>query len=184
MALAVAGVVVGLLLSSGCAKSVPPAAGTSSVGTDRGPAPPTSEAGAGVSGVDPGAIGRGRPSPAVASPKEFVDTPALREIHFDFDRYDIRPTDAAILEANARWLKTHPQVRLLIEGHADERGTNEYNLALGERRARAARDYLATLGVAETQIAVISYGEEQPLCTERTEECWAKNRRVQFLIKP
>ncbi|MBI3454284.1 MAG: peptidoglycan-associated lipoprotein Pal [Candidatus Rokubacteria bacterium] len=122
--------------------------------------------------------------PALPSPKEFVETSALGDIHFDFDGYEIRPPDAEILKTNAGWLKANPTAFLLIEGHCDERGTNEYNLALGERRAKATRDYLASLGIESSRITVISYGEERPLCTERTEECWARNRRAHFLVKP
>jgi peptidoglycan-associated lipoprotein len=117
-------------------------------------------------------------------PAEFVETSALRDIHFDFDRYEIRPQDAAILKANAEWLRANPKALLLVEGHADERGTNEYNLALGERRAKATRDYLVSLGIDAARITVISYGEERPVCTERIETCWARNRRAHFLVKP
>jgi peptidoglycan-associated lipoprotein len=84
---------------------------------------------------------------------------------------------------NARWLKAHPSYLVLIEGHCDERGTNEYNLALGERRAKATRDHLVSLGIEGSRITVISYGEERPVCTERTEGCWTKNRRAHFLVK-
>ncbi|MBI3457958.1 MAG: OmpA family protein [Candidatus Rokubacteria bacterium] len=86
-------------------------------------------------------------------------------------------------EDNATWLKANPNALLLIEGHADERGTNEYNLALGERRAKATRDFLVSLGVEAGRMTVISYGEERPTCTERTEACWAQNRRAHFLVK-
>jgi peptidoglycan-associated lipoprotein len=96
---------------------------------------------------------------------------------------EIRPHDAKVLDENARWLKAHPNARLLIEGHADDRGTNEYNLALGDRRAKATRDHLISLGVAGARITVITYGEERPLCSEDTEACWAQNRRAQFLAK-
>jgi peptidoglycan-associated lipoprotein len=108
---------------------------------------------------------------------------ALKDIHFDFDRSDIRPGDAQILDANAAWLKSNPNNLVLIEGHCDERGTPEYNLALGERRARAALSYLVSQGVQAGRITVISYGEERPQCTEKTEECWARNRRDRFLVK-
>ncbi len=122
--------------------------------------------------------------PALPAPREYVENPTLSEIHFDFDRYDIRPGDKEQLAKNAEWLRAHAGMLLLIEGHADERGTNEYNLALGERRARAARDYLGTLGIDDSRVTLISYGEERPLCTERDESCWAKNRRAHFLVKP
>jgi peptidoglycan-associated lipoprotein len=124
------------------------------------------------------------PSAARPSPHEFTIMNAVREIHFDFDRYDIRPGDALILDANAEWMRSHPEYLVLIAGHCDERGTNEYNLALGERRAKAAFDYLRTRGVASVQMTIVSYGEERPLCPEPGEHCWRQNRRAQFLVKP
>jgi peptidoglycan-associated lipoprotein len=124
------------------------------------------------------------PEPVRPSPKEFVAIDALKPIYFDFDKYDIRPGDRRILDANAQWLKEHANQLVLIEGHCDERGTNEYNLALGERRAKSAMNYLVSQGVQANRITIISYGEERPVCTEHTEECWAKNRRAHFLVKP
>ncbi len=122
--------------------------------------------------------------PVLPAPREYVENPALSEIHFDFDRYDLRPPDKEGLAKNADWLKAHAGALLLIEGHADERGTNEYNLALGERRAKAARYYVASLGIDGGRVTLISYGEERPVCTERAESCWARNRRGHFLVKP
>jgi len=121
------------------------------------------------------------PRPA---PPEFAANDTLKRIHFDFDKSDIRKADAAILDANARWLKDNPRQQLLVEGHCDPRGTNEYNLALGERRARSTMKYLVDHGVAAARITVITYGEERPLCVEETEDCWARNRRAMFLTKP
>lgn len=123
------------------------------------------------------------PAPRLA-PKEFAAVPDLRDIRFDFDRYDIRPEDARILDGNAAWLKSNGNMLVLIEGHCDERGTNEYNLALGERRAKAAMNYLVSQGVQASRITIISYGEERPVCTEKNDTCWAKNRRAHFLVKP
>ena len=117
-------------------------------------------------------------------PKEFAEMAAVKPINFDFDKYDIRPGDAKILAANVEWLKTNATVPVLIEGHCDERGTIEYNLALGERRARAARDYLISSGVAAERISIVSFGAERGVCAEATEECWAKNRRAIFLLGP
>jgi peptidoglycan-associated lipoprotein len=116
-------------------------------------------------------------------PKTFQPTDNVKTIHFDFDKSNIRPGDAKILDANAAWLKANPTYLLLIEGHCDERGTNAYNLALGDRRARAAMTYLVAQGVRADRISMISYGEERPVCTEKTEACWARNRRDQFLVK-
>lgn len=106
----------------------------------------------------------------------------FEDIHFDFDKYDIRPDAKPILQSVSDWLIKNKSSRLLIEGHCDERGTNEYNLALGDRRAKAARDYLVAVGVVSSRIDIISYGEEKPLCTEKTEECWQKNRRAHFVV--
>jgi peptidoglycan-associated lipoprotein len=108
---------------------------------------------------------------------------ALKPIHFDFDKSTIRPGDAKVLDASADWLREHPGYILLIEGHCDERGTNEYNLALGERRAKAAMSYLASRGVRAERVSTISYGEERPACTDANESCWTRNRRAQFLVK-
>ena len=116
-------------------------------------------------------------------PSEFAPVADLRDIHFAFDKHDVRAGDAKILDANAAWLKANARDLLLIEGHCDERGTNEYNLALGERRAKATMNYLVSQGVAAARITVVSYGEERPVCTEHTEACWAKNRRAHFLVK-
>jgi len=106
----------------------------------------------------------------------------FEDIHFDFDKYDIRPDAKPILQSVSDWLIKNKSSRLLIEGYCDERGTNEYNLALGDRRAKAARDYLVAVGVVSSRIDIISYGEEKPLCTEKTEECWQKNRRAHFVV--
>jgi len=128
------------------------------------------------------------PAPAATTarpvPAEFATIPELRDIQFDFDKYDIRPDAARTLDANAVWLKSNGNHLLLIEGHCDERGTNEYNLALGERRAKSAMNYLVSQGVQAARITIISYGEERPLCSEHNETCWQQNRRDHFLVKP
>ena len=102
---------------------------------------------------------------------------------FDFDRYDIRADDAKILDGNAAWLKSNASNLVLIEGHCDERGTNEYNLALGERRAKSTMNYLVSQGIQANRITIISYGKERPVCSEKSESCWQKNRRAHFLVK-
>ena len=127
--------------------------------------------------------------PAVARPAgpvaaaEFREVVALKDIHFDFDKYDIRPDAARVLDANVDWMKSNPDATILVEGHCDERGTNDYNLALGDRRARATMNYLVARGVAASRIRTISYGEERPLCAAHTEACWARNRRAHFLAR-
>ena len=106
----------------------------------------------------------------------------LKDIHFDFDKYDIRPQDAEILKENAALLKKYPKVKIQIEGHCDERGTNEYNMALGERRANSTKNYLISLGIPAERMTTISYGEERPVDPGHNEEAWAKNRRAHFVI--
>ncbi|OGD21755.1 MAG: peptidoglycan-associated lipoprotein [Candidatus Aminicenantes bacterium RBG_16_63_16] len=106
----------------------------------------------------------------------------LKMIHFDYDQYAIREDAKPTLEGNAAWLKKFSSAKILIEGHCDERGTEEYNLALGEKRAKTAYDYLASLGVPPDRMKLISYGKSQPLDTGHTETSWQKNRRAQFLI--
>jgi peptidoglycan-associated lipoprotein len=184
------------LLLTGCPKHPMPgpmnsAGNPSATGSVMNPgASSTNAAGGGQRDVGPasammaGAKGtNGTTLPRLPAPTEFVESSALRDVHFDFDKYDVRSSDKTALDANARWLKGHARALVLIEGHCDERGTNEYNLALGERRARAARDYLTSAGVSDSRITIVSYGEERPLCTERAEACWAQNRRAHFLVK-
>ena len=105
----------------------------------------------------------------------------LKDIGFNFDSADLSETARATLKANAEWLKANPSARVQIEGHCDERGTAEYNMALGAKRAQAAMDYLSTLGVAANRLSTISYGEEIPVCKEHNEDCWVKNRRARFV---
>jgi peptidoglycan-associated lipoprotein len=121
--------------------------------------------------------------PTLPSPHEFNEAAGLRDVHFDFDRSTLRPEARRILDGNARWLLEHPGTLVLIEGHADERGTNEYNLSLGETRARVTRDHLVAKGVVASRITILSYGEERPKCKESAETCWANNRRAHFLVK-
>jgi peptidoglycan-associated lipoprotein len=186
-------------IGSGCAKrpATTQAAAPAPTGTASTMAPGSSQPGgatatpSGPSTSQPGGAGAtATPAPATAAPtarpavRDFAAVPELQDIYFDFDKYDIRPADTRILDANATWLKSNPNHLVLIEGHADERGTNEYNLALGERRAKSTMNYLVSQGVQANRITIISYGEERPACTEKSEGCWAKNRRSHFLVKP
>lgn len=109
----------------------------------------------------------------------------LKSIYFDFDKYEIRPDQRPTLQANADKLKAEPlsKFRVLIEGHCDERGTNEYNMVLGDRRANAMKQYLIDLGVPASRLRTISYGEERPVDPGHNEESWAKNRRGEFVLE-
>ena len=176
------------LMITGCAKR--PATTAASAAA---PAPAPAPSPAAPAPSTPSAAAPAPPAPAAAAapaqaprpvPKEFMAVAALKEVYFDFDKYDIRPEDAKTLDANATWLKSNGDNLVLIEGHCDERGTNEYNLALGERRAKATMNYLVSQGIQANRITLISSGEERPVCSEKTEACWAKNRRANFLVKP
>jgi peptidoglycan-associated lipoprotein len=106
----------------------------------------------------------------------------LKEVYFDFDKSDIREADRATLSKDADALKRFDFLRVTVEGHCDERGTVEYNLALGERRAKAAYDYLVSLGVPAERLKTVSYGKEVPVCTQSSEDCWQRNRRAHFTV--
>jgi peptidoglycan-associated lipoprotein len=106
----------------------------------------------------------------------------LKRIHFDTDKWEIRADARPILKENAAWLLAHPQFKVSVEGHCDERNTEAYNLALGERRANAVKEYLIGLGVPGDRIQTVSYGKGRPLCTDHDETCWQQNRRAEFLL--
>ncbi|MCU0242269.1 MAG: peptidoglycan-associated lipoprotein Pal [Vicinamibacteria bacterium] len=106
----------------------------------------------------------------------------LNDVHYDFDKADIRESDRAVLNKNAEALRKFDFIKVTVEGHCDDRGTVDYNLVLGERRARAAADYLISLGISADRIKVVSYGKEAPQCNEATEECWARNRRAHLAV--
>jgi peptidoglycan-associated lipoprotein len=203
-ALAIHAVVVVLLLLTGCAKrptatqaSVPAPGGSSGSTTAQagqmgaaaqsGPDRARSER----DGADArtaarsAADSRGADARAGARPAtgEFAAVTDLKDVHFDFDKYAIRRADGATLDANAAWLKTKPGYVVLIEGHCDERGTDQYNVALGERRAKAAMNYLVSRGIQANRITIVSYGEQRPSCAQSSEACWASNRRAHFLVK-
>ena len=111
-----------------------------------------------------------------------LESRLLKDIYFDFDKYEIRPQDASVLKENAALLMKYPNVKIQIEGHCDERGTIEYNLALGERRANSGKNYLISLGISGNRISAISYGKERPVDPGHNEEAWAKNRRAHTVI--
>lgn len=105
------------------------------------------------------------------------------DVLFDYDKYTIREDARAGLNTAASYLRNKSQVNIVIEGHCDERGTNEYNLALGEKRAKAVKNYFAALGVSPSRISNITYGEEKPVCTEQNDNCWQKNRRARIVVQ-
>jgi peptidoglycan-associated lipoprotein len=98
-------------------------------------------------------------------------------VHFAYNEYNIEDNDKSTLQRQATWLQKYPSVKVTVEGDCDERGTREYNLALGARRANAVKEYLVSLGVSASRVETISYGKEHPICTQSTEDCWAQNRR-------
>jgi peptidoglycan-associated lipoprotein len=106
----------------------------------------------------------------------------LTDVFFDYDKAEVKDEGRAALQKNAEWLRRWPSVKVTVEGHCDSRGTPEYNLALGERRANTVRGYLASLGVPADRIVVVSKGKEQPFCNEENESCWSQNRRGHFIV--
>ena len=176
--------IVSLISGLGCSSSATKAAGGpgGSKAPESGAAEKGKPSGVGESQVPP-------PSGSLEATKrgESTATPPsspLKEIYFEFDRSDLRADARAVLKANAQWLQANRSARVEIEGHCDERGTTEYNLALGAKRAQAAKDYLVTLGVSVERLSTISYGKELPACKEQSEDCWQKNRRGRFVIIP
>jgi peptidoglycan-associated lipoprotein len=161
------------------APAAPVTAGAESAGTDRqiaaAPAPQEAPAASPSS-----TVAQATPRP---EQRDFQPMTELEAIYFDFDKSDIRPDAVRVLQSNANWFRSNPNYLILIEGHCDERGTNDYNLALGERRARSTMNYLIAQGVESRRMTVVSYGEERPVCTEKNEACWQKNRRAAFLVK-
>ncbi len=130
-----------------------------------------------------GSVDTGPAVPGVGTNEHFVaGVNGQNIIFFDTDRYNIDSADAAALQTQAQYLSQYPSVTVTIEGHADERGTREYNLALGERRANAAKNYLTSLGVAASRVSTVSYGEERPAALASTPEAWAQNRRAVTIV--
>jgi peptidoglycan-associated lipoprotein len=129
-----------------------------------------------------------KPAPAPAPAQEEVKERAaaaaegLQPIYFDFDKSFVRDDAKSVMKANAEWLKANPKVKIKIEGNCDERGTIEYNQALGQRRAASAKKYLTDMGISASRISLISYGKEKAICKEHNEDCWQKNRRDDFVV--
>jgi len=175
------------LLLAGCPKrpamsvaTAPPPVPPAAAAPPTPVAPPPAPAPAPVA---PPTVAPAPTPPPPAPPKEYRANAALNQVFFAFDKADIRPNDAKTLAASAAYLKSNPNQLVLIEGHCDERGTSEYNLALGERRAKSAMNYLVANGIEASRITTISYGKERPSCTEKNEACWSKNRNDTFLTK-
>jgi len=114
--------------------------------------------------------------------QDFQASTKLKDIHFKFDKYDLDGDSRTILKGNAEYLKSNPSLHVEIQGHCDERGTNNYNIALGERRAQSTKQFLVAQGVDSSNVHVISYGEEKPFCFESGETCWFENRRAHFMV--
>jgi peptidoglycan-associated lipoprotein len=125
------------------------------------------------------------PPPPVEQPKGLSDEDlfrqGVRDAYFDYDKADIRPDARAALAATADFLKNYPRFKVTIEGHCDERGSTEYNLGLGDRRANAVKQYIVSLGVSADRISTVSFGKEKPFCMESNEACWQQNRRGHFV---
>ena len=192
-----AATLAGFLSVVGCQKASPAASR---------PAPPAPVAAA-TPNSNPAPVARRTPAttatrtnqPATQAPRSATITPQeratlnarlakLEDALFDYDRAAIRPDASTALKADVEVVRgilaNYPNQKLLIEGDADERGSDEYNLALGDKRARAAEDFLASMGIPNTQLAVVSYGKERPVCTESTESCWQRNRRAHITAAP
>ena len=132
--------------------------------------------------VPPAAVSSAQMKGPTPGSQEELDVAIGSLIYFDFDKYDLKPEARAAVERWAGWLEQHPSVTVTVEGHADERGTREYNLGLGERRATSARNYLMALGVVGDRIGIISYGKERPVCGTSNESCWSQNRRDHLIV--
>ncbi len=137
------------------------------------PPPPPAQAAA-PAPLPPAPMPQSGPMPGSA---EDFRTNVGDTVHFGYDAYGVQEADRATLQKQATWLAQYPNVRVTVEGHADERGTREYNLALGARRANAVKEFLVSLGVSTARLDTISYGKERPMCTEANEACWGQNRR-------
>ena len=173
-----------LLTVSACSKKIPPP-------PPPPPAPPVAAAPPPPPPPPPAPAPTPAPPPRPLTEEELFAKKTLDELNaemplgdvaFDYDMSGIREDQRGVLQKNADWMRKWSSTRVTVEGHADARGTNEYNLALGERRGNAVKDYLVTLGIAANRLTVISKGEEAPVCSEMTEACYAKNRRAHFVI--
>ena len=171
---------VGLVACGGTKR--PPVVATTSGGTHTrsganvAPPPDTVTEGPDIQAVDAGGVSES------ALSDESGEGGPLADIHFEYDQATLNDEARATLEKHAAWIKAHAGLKIAVEGHCDDRGTTEYNLALGEQRARAAYDYLVSLGVSKAGLSTVSYGKERPIATGSSEAAWAKNRRAHFAV--
>jgi peptidoglycan-associated lipoprotein len=152
-------------------------------GCDSGPSAPKSQS---LTNTSATADATPRESGTVSEPTtaaEYTAVDELRNIHFDLDQAKIRSGDARLLQGHARWLKSRRNMTIRIDGHADERGTDDHNMRLGEQRANAVRSYLIAQGVEADRVMTTSQGERNPACADHTEGCWSKNRRAEFKVQ-
>ncbi len=168
-------VVLGFVFLTGCPKKMETATGSIGVGDRSGISAPTEKV--------PGVVMPKIEEAEVSREGRGMETSMLQDAFFDFDQFTIREDAKLTLGKNVQWSRSNPNSRIQIEGHADVRGTNEYNLTLGERRAQATKRYLVALGVNADRISIISYGEERPFCKEAREGCYQKNRRAHFVVR-
>ena len=133
-------------------------------------------------GISPnGGNGTDVPDSQIAQ-QNFKETSNLKDIHFNFDQFGLDSNSKEVLKQNASYLKQNPGIKIEVQGHCDERGTNNYNIALGERRARSTKRYLVSQGIESSRINIISFGEEKPFCFDSNEDCWFENRRAHFML--
>jgi peptidoglycan-associated lipoprotein len=178
-AVSVALLAIAVLYGAGCSTNQPPAE-SRQINLPQAQKPPATADRSISTGASKGSsleqLQQGTPVGTAASSP-------LQDIYFDFDSYDLRAEARDALKRNGEWLEKNPSSTVQIEGHCDERGTGEYNIALGAKRAQAAKDYLASLGISAQRLSTISYGEELPVCNAHREDCWRKNRHDRFVIK-
>ena len=172
--IAAAALAIALALTAGCARKAPREIPPPPMGTTGQAGPETRGPSSDAGNVERADLGGAR--------ADFLRSVPTDRIFFATDDYGIDDQDRATLDAQAAWLARHPAVNVTVEGHCDERGTREYNLALGDRRANAAKNYLAAKGVAPARMTVISWGKERPVAEGSTEEAWAQNRRAVTVV--
>ena len=177
-------VCTGLIAAAGCHKNPPPAAPAP-------PPPPPPAATPAPPAPPPPPPPAAAPAPRPLTEEEIFARKSLEQlnsekplgdVYFDLDKSDIREDGRGVLQRDADFLKKWPTTQVTVEGHADSRGSSEYNLGLGSRRAAAVKDYLANLGIAANRVTVVSKGKEQPVCNEENESCWQQNRRGHFVV--